>query len=107
MNELLTVMGAVYLTYLVVESHFPPIAWVRGKLLDSADEAMTYLLTCWWCSGFWVSLVLVLVLWAIGVEVHVPGLLVLAGALAAGLIGEIVSVLHMLHANLVKGLNGE
>lgn len=107
MNELLAALATVYVTYLIIDSGFPPIAWVRGKVLDSAGDALAYLLTCWWCMGFWVSLTVVCGSLILGVDFHAPVLLVFVGALASGLIGEVVNVLHMTHANLVKGLNRE
>jgi hypothetical protein len=108
-NELLAMLAVAYITYVVVESQFPPIAWVRDTILDRVKDggSVLYLLTCWWCTGFWTALLVVIGLWAFDVPMHVPVLLVPAGALVAGLTGAVFGVLEMLHANLVKGLNRE
>jgi hypothetical protein len=108
-NELLAMLAVAYVTYVIVESHFPPIAWVRDAILDRVADggSILYLLTCWWCTGFWTAVIIVGSLWALNVSLHVPVLLVLAGALVAGMTGAIFGVLEMMHANLVKGLNRE
>lgn len=105
MNNVITVMAAVYITYVVVESHLPPVARVRDWILDDTYPSILYLLTCWWCTGFWVSAIITLSAWLYGVALDAPVLLVPAGALIAGLTGQVYGVLDMLHANLVKGLN--
>lgn len=102
-------MAAVYITYVIVESHLPPVAWVRDGILDRVADggSVMYLLTCWWCTGFWASAVVVGLAWGLCVRLDVPILLIPASALAAGLTGQLFGVLDMLHANLVKGLNRE
>lgn len=109
MNELITVMAAVYITYVIVESHLPPVALVRDAILDRVADggSVMYLLTCWWCTGFWVSLLTVLGAWFVGVRLDVPVLLAPAGALVSGFMGMFYGVLDLTHANLVKGLNRE
>ena len=109
MNELITVMAAVYITYVIVESHLPPVAYARDYILDRVADggSIMYLLTCWWCTGFWVTLLTVLGAWLVGVQLDVPVLLVPMGALISGLTGMIYGILDLTHANLVKGLNRE
>lgn len=104
MNELLVVLAVTYLTYLVVASEFPPIDWTRSRLMHWARDggSMMYLLTCWWCTGFWVSLVSVIGARLLDVRLSVPVLLVPAAALVAGLTGELVNLVFWIKTNLQK-----
>ena len=109
MNELLTMLAIAYVTYVIIESHFPPVAWVRDAILDRVADggSIMYLLTCWWCASFWIGLTMVGSLRLLEVSLRVPAMLVLASSLISGFAGMIYGVLDLTHANLVKGLSRE
>jgi hypothetical protein len=67
------------ITRLIVKDDFPPILWIRNKIIDfkpdhiikDRDDDQQYyvhwwggsLITCGWCAGGWTSGAMVLVIW--------------------------------------------
>jgi hypothetical protein len=74
-------LATARLTRLVVKDDFPPLLWVRNKIIDSRpDHVVTTrdggepyydhwwlgaLVSCAWCASGWLSLALVVTVWAL------------------------------------------
>lgn len=88
--QLATFGLAVYFaTYVVTRSSFPPVDKARGWIGAHAPVSIGYLVTCAWCSGFWVSALIVGAA-AFIVDVPEPVMMVLACAAIAGLVQFLV-----------------
>lgn len=61
MTLLLMALAAHYLTYLVVDSDFPPIELVRATIISKVPDgsSISYLLTCYWCVSAYTGLAVV------------------------------------------------
>jgi Protein of unknown function (DUF1360) len=42
-------------THLVVADDFPPVRWVRRRLVAGAPEWLGDLVTCCWCASVWIA----------------------------------------------------
>jgi Protein of unknown function (DUF1360) len=42
-------------THLIVEDDFPPIRWVRRRLVAGGPEWLGDLVSCTWCTSVWVA----------------------------------------------------
>jgi len=58
---LVDALAAYRLTRLVVQDDFPPVARARDLVKEAAGptSSVTQMLECPWCSGFWVSALVV------------------------------------------------
>lgn len=83
---LLVCLTAYRATRLVVADEWPPTAWLRGWVIGRTGEesAWSYLVHCPWCSGLWISGVVVLAT-ALTVGIAVPLLVWGAAGSACGL----------------------
>lgn len=61
MTLLLMALATHYLTYLIVDSDFPPFELLRATIISKVGEASSigYLLTCYWCVSAYTGLAVV------------------------------------------------
>jgi hypothetical protein len=60
-NFIFLALAVFYTTYVLTRSALPPVKWAREKIIDGFGEGTSpaYLVTCPWCCGFWVAVLLV------------------------------------------------
>lgn len=96
-------LAAYRLTRLVVDDTFPPVKWLRDRIVaahttvvanpggGTVDKpgALAELVQCPWCAGFWVSVLVVAAHWAVP-EIWLPVSLVLALSAGVGIVSQLV-----------------
>lgn len=91
---LVATLSAHYLTYLVTRSEFPPVTRARDWAFDRWEGSwQTYLITCGYCTAFYVSAVIIALADVVS-HVPLPVLLWLSCASAAGTLIELVDTLR-------------
>lgn len=91
----LAALATHYITYVLTRSDFPPVRWARESVVVRFGEgtAPAYLVTCAYCTAFYVAGLTSLVLNAV-TDVRLPVLLWLACASVAGTLVEIVDAVR-------------
>lgn len=92
------VLSVVYATYVITRSDFPAAMWLRDWVFDRWGEGtwQSYLVSCTWCVGFYVSLVAVLGT-DVFTEIQVPALSVLTCAALNGIIMQLLDLVWTVH----------
>lgn len=88
-------LSIFYITYVVTRSALPPVRWTREWVITRFGEGTSpaYLVTCPWCAGFWIALVVVAVAsWAI--DVPLPLLVIPAAAGVTGALQQLVDLIE-------------
>lgn len=82
-------LASYRLTRLVVEDDFPPVKAAREEFLGAYDEDdwPAKLVTCPWCAGFWIAVMVVFLRWIFGDRIT-PLFKALAFSAVTGIISE-------------------
>lgn len=98
-------LSTMYVTYVVTMSDFPLMRKARDEVfVRYGDESwQSYLVTCGWCAGFWVSMLITFIVYAIDL-ISYPALIMLSSAAATGLLLEIVGAIMSLKVVVTKVL---
>ena len=105
-----TALTVHYITYVLTRSDFPPVRWARESVVEAFGEgsAPAYLVTCAYCTAFYVAGLVTLAL-AVADAVRLPVLLWLGTASFAGSLVEVIDAVRSValkNSATVRTLNG-
>lgn len=88
-------LAVFFITYVWTRSALPPVKHLREAVLDRFGEGSSpaYLVTCPWCAGFWISVVVTAITaWTVGIPM--PALIAPAAVGVTGVLQVLVDVLE-------------
>lgn len=92
LSVILLILATFYVTYVVTQSDFPPIAFVRDHIIErwGLDGWLGYLSTCAWCASVYISAIFVIGTNQV-TDIHLPLLVWLSAAGVTGILMEIIN----------------
>lgn len=95
-----------FLTYVVTMSDLPFVKALRDEIIYRFGDNswLAYLVTCAWCSGFWISGIVTGTVYVLDVVRDVPVLIWLAAPAVSGILLELVMVFWSLKILVGKSI---